>query len=430
MNLGIVGVGHVGLVVGACLAEKGHQVACVDNDTGKIELLKQGTMPLYEPELEEMTRRNLKTGRLTFHNAVSSTLDNAEVIFISVGTPTREDGSADLSAVESVCRELAQNLTGYHLIVEKSTVPVRTADAMRKTLRLYNTNAADFEVASVPEFLREGTAIQDFLNPDRTILGVESPRAEAKLRAIFEPFGGALVVTDTKSAEFIKHASNSFLAMKISYINAIAVLCELAGADVTKVAEGMGYDKRIGRTFLDAGVGYGGACLPKDVAAFIQIANELGCDFAILKAAEKINREQRQRVVQKLRQALWVLRDKTVGILGLSFKPGSDDIREAPSLDIVRSLLEEGAKVKAYDPFALDAVRKMFGDKIEYCRDAYQVAEGAEALVIVTEWPEFTKLDLARIKSLMRVPVIVDGRNIFAPAKVRCLGFEYYGMGR
>lgn len=429
MNLCVMGTGYVGLVTGACFADLGHRVICADNDGEKIAGLKEGHVPIFEPGLEPMVAANAKAGRLSFTTSIEDGARAADVVFISVGTPARPDGSADLSQVERVTREIAKAVQGYTVIVEKSTVPVNTGEWVKRTLKLHNSDGAEFDVASVPEFLREGSAVEDFMHPDRVVIGVESTRAEDMLRGLFEPFGAPLIFTDIKSAEVIKHASNSFLAMKISYMNAIASICERVGADVTKVAEGMGYDHRIGPAFLNAGLGYGGACFPKDVAAFIKIASDAGYDFELLKAVETINREQRAQLVKKVREVLWVLDGKTIGVLGLSFKPNTDDMRNAPATDVIRMLQAEGATVKAYDPAAMEKAKKALPE-VEYCGDPYEVAEGSDALVIVTEWDEFKELDMARIKGLLNIPVVIDGRNMCDPQKMRELGFEYRSVGR
>jgi len=430
MNLTVVGAGHVGLVTGACMADLGNTVTCVDNDTQKVALLNQGVLPIFEPGLEELVKRNRQNERLRFTTSVAEGVSAAEAIFITVGTPSKQDGSPDMSYVEAVAREIARNLTGYKLIIEKSTVPVRTGEWVKRTIRLYNGNGAEFDVASVPEFLREGSAVQDFFHPDRVVAGVESPRAEAIIRKLFEPLKAPLVVTDIKSAELIKHASNCFLAMKISYINAVAALCELVGADVTQVALGMGYDRRIGREFLSAGVGYGGSCFPKDISAFIRIAKEAGYDFELLRVVEQINKDQRALLVKKVKDSLWVLKGKAIAVLGIAFKPDTDDTREAPSLDVIRMLADEGAHVRAYDPVVREEARTLLPAGVELCADAYEAVRGSDALVLLTEWGEFKKLDLQRVRGLMAVPVVVDGRNMFDPAEMARLGFEYRGVGR
>ncbi|MBI4308398.1 MAG: UDP-glucose/GDP-mannose dehydrogenase family protein [Chloroflexi bacterium] len=430
MKVTIVGAGHVGLVTGACMAELGNDVLCVDNDVQKISLLNQGVLPLYEPGLGDMVTRNREKERLRFSTSMAEGVESSEVIFITVGTPAQQDGSPDMSHVEAVAREIARCMKGYRLIIEKSTVPVRTGEWVKRTIRLHNGDGADFDVASVPEFLREGSAVQDFLRPDRIVAGVESPRAEGIIRKLFEPLGAPLIITDIKSAEMIKHASNCFLAMKISYVNAVASLCELVGADIIQVTRGMGYDRRIGKEFLNAGVGYGGSCFPKDIAAFIRIATEAGYDFELLKVVDRINQEQRARLVKKVRDALWVLKGKTIAVLGLAFKPNTDDMREAPSVDVIRMLVAEGARVRAYDPVARDAARGVLPSDVEICADPYETVRGCDALTLLTEWDEFKKLELARVRRLMTLPVVVDGRNLFDPAEMARQGFEYRGIGR
>ncbi len=430
MDITIIGAGHVGLVTGACLAELGNGVTCVDNDLQKIESLKKGVVPFYEPSLEELVQRNMRMGRICFTPIIAEGVHNSQIIFIAVGTPSKPDGSADLVYVDAVSKEIARTMTDYKVVVEKSTVPANTGEWIKRNFRLYNSNGLEFDIASVPEFLREGSAVQDFMKPDRIVIGVESQRAEKLLRELFEPLGARIVVTDIKSAELIKHASNCFLATKISYINALADICERIGADVIKVADAMGLDTRIGRAFLDAGVGYGGSCFPKDVAAFIHLASEVGYDFGLLKEVSKINLDQRTNLVKKLKGALWTLRGKSIGILGLSFKPGTDDMREAPSVDIITSLLQEGARVKAYDPQAMENARKLLDEQVEYCQDPYQTAEGCDALVLLTEWHEFKEMDLRRIKGLLALPVFIDGRNLFDPETMRSLGFDYHSIGR
>jgi len=445
MKLCIIGTGHVGLVTGACFAEIGNQVICVDNDEEKIKMIKKGKMPIYEPELEELVKRNTGEGRLSFSTSIAEGTVRSRVIFIAVGTPPKENGEADLSSVEKVCREIARNAKEYRLIVEKSTVPVQTGQWIKHIFQLSN-NQVDFDIASNPEFLREGSAVRDFLNPDRIVIGVERERAAEILKQLYQPiikreFNSRLkipasssdpvplVVTDIQSSEIIKHASNSFLATKISFINAVADLCERAGADVEKVAEGMGYDSRIGSSFLKAGVGFGGFCFPKDLQAFIRIAEKLNYDFTLLKEVERINRERPRQLVRKLEEALWILKDKTIGILGLSFKPDTDDMRFAPSIQVINLLQKEGSKIKAYDPVAMPNA-KLFLNNIEYMRDPYEAASGSDALVIITEWEEFRNLDLRKIKRLLETPVIVDGRNIYDPLEMHKLGFIYKNIGK
>jgi UDPglucose 6-dehydrogenase len=426
-HITIIGSGHVGLVTGACLAELGNKVVCMDDDSAKIDSLKKGSIPFYEPGLEEIVHRNMGE-RLSFTTDVETAVEPAEIVFICVGTPQKATGEADLSSIEKVSQRTAKVMNNYKVIVEKSTVPVQTGGWVRRTMKLNNPNA-NFDVVSNPEFLREGKAVYDFMHPDRIVIGAESARAANIMLELYQPLNAPVVVTNVETAELIKHASNAFLALKISFINAVANICEKVGADVTMVAEGMGYDRRIGREFLDAGVGYGGSCFPKDVAAFIKIAEEVGSDLELLRVVQKINESQRVQMVKKVKDMLWNLNGKTIGMLGLSFKPNTDDIREAPSIEIIRRLQEEGASVKAYDPQAIDNARAILPD-VGYCRDPYEVAEGSDALMIITEWDEFRNLDLQRIKNLLRQPVVIDGRNIFHPTDMRDSGFMYQGIGR
>ncbi len=429
MRICVIGTGYVGLVTGICLADIGNSVICVDIDKEKIKGLKKGIIPIYEPGLEEMVERNLSKGRISFYTEISEGVGNSEIIFIAVGTPSKRNGEADLSYVEAVACSVAKAMDGYRVIVEKSTVPVHTGEWVRRTVKLNNVHGVDFDVVSNPEFLREGSAISDFMHPDRIVIGVGSERAKRIMTKLYQPLNAPMVVTDIKSAEIIKHASNSYLALKISYINSIANICERVGADVEKVAEGMGLDERIGKSFLRAGAGYGGSCFPKDVSAFIKIAEEAGYDFEMLKSVESVNRMQREGLVRKIKQAMWVMNNKTIGILGLSFKPNTDDMREAPSIDIINKLQQEGAKIKAYDPAAGPRAREILKN-VQYCKDSYCVAKGSDALVIITDWPEFKKLDFKKIKTLLNQPVIIDGRNIYDPAEMEKLGFVYKSIGR
>lgn len=430
MNICIIGSGYVGLVTGACFADLGNKVICVDNDEDKIKRLKKGIIPIYEPGLEELIKRNRKEGRLSFGSSLRDSVKKSEVIFIAVGTPSKDSGEADLSYVEHVSKEIALSMPSYRLIVEKSTVPVNTGEWVEHTIKVFNKRNIKFDVASNPEFLREGSAIEDFMHPDRIVIGVKSKKARDILVELYKPLKTSIVVTDIKSAELIKHASNSFLATKISFINAVANICDKVDADVVEVARGMGLDKRIGEKFLNAGVGFGGSCFPKDLSAFIRISEKLGYDFGILKEVQRINDNQKKVLIKKIEELLWNLSKKTIGILGLSFKPDTDDIRHAPALDIISALQRDGAKVKVYDPEAMDRVKNMLKEKIEFCKDAYDVAKGSDCLVIVTEWNEFKELDFKKIKKLMRQPVIVDGRNIYEPSEMRQLGFRYVGIGR
>ncbi|MBI5208346.1 MAG: UDP-glucose/GDP-mannose dehydrogenase family protein [Elusimicrobia bacterium] len=431
----VVGTGYVGLVTGACLAELGHRVVCVDSDAKKISALRQGRIPIYEPGLDEIVARNRKAKRLTFTGSIREGMlhagRRADVVFIAVGTPPRPDGSADLSAVEAVAAEVARHMTDYTVIVDKSTVPVETGDWVKKTVARINKKGVPYDVVSNPEFLAEGTAVKDFLHPDRVVFGVTSARAERAMREIYAGIDAPLLVTDVKSAELIKHASNSFLATKISFINAVSVLCEKVGADVSLVAQGMGLDRRIGSQFLRPGVGFGGFCFPKDLEAFHWISKQKGYDFAMLKDVKEINDFQKGWIPRKVSENLWNLEGKTIGLLGLAFKPNTDDMRFAPSIDIVAALVRRGVRIKAYDPVAMPRARALPELKrVRLCKDAYEAAKGADALAVVTEWPEFAKLDVKRIYRSMRNPLVLDGRNLFDPAALRAAGFTYCGVGR
>ncbi|MBI5883631.1 MAG: UDP-glucose/GDP-mannose dehydrogenase family protein [Elusimicrobia bacterium] len=431
----VVGTGYVGLVTGACLSELGHRVVCVDSDPKKIAVLKAGKIPIYEPGLSEIVHRSRKAGRLHFTGSIKEGLRHggrrADVVFIAVGTPPRPDGSADLSAVEAVAAEVARHMTDYTVIVDKSTVPVETGEWVKRTVARINKRGVPYDVVSNPEFLAEGTAVKDFLFPDRVVFGVTSPRAEKAMREIYGGIDAPFLVTDVKSAELIKHASNSFLATKISFINAVSHLCEKVGADVELVAKGMGLDRRIGAQFLRAGIGFGGFCFPKDLEAFYWISKQKGYDFAMLKTVKDINELQKGWVMRKVSENLWNLEGKTVGLLGLAFKPNTDDMRFAPSIEIVQALTENGVKVRACDPVAAERARELPEFKrVKFCRDAYAVAKGADALALVTEWPEFAKLDFKRIHKLMSNPLILDGRNLYDPAALRAAGFTYCGVGR
>ncbi|MCB4790639.1 MAG: UDP-glucose/GDP-mannose dehydrogenase family protein [Elusimicrobia bacterium] len=424
----VIGTGYVGLVTGTCLSELGNKVICIDNDTKKIAALKKFKMPIFEEGLLDLVKKNVKNKRLSFSSDIDDGIKSSEVIFIAVGTPPREDGSADLSYVEAVAREIAVNMNSYKLIIDKSTVPVETGNQVELTIQRNLKKDIPFDVASNPEFLREGSAVYDTFNPDRIVIGVKSKRAETILREIYSPIKAPVLVTDIKSAEIIKHASNSFLATKISFINAVANICERAGADITKVAEGMGYDKRIGRAFLNAGIGFGGFCFPKDLEAFSWISRKLGYDFNLLKEVMKINDGQRKLLVKKIEDALWVLKSKVIGVLGLSFKADTDDMRFAPSIDIIKMLQEQGANIKAYDPQSMDKAKEILKD-VKYEKTPYAIAKGSDCLVILTEWKEFKNMDLAKIKKLLKHPIIIDGRNIFDPDKMKKLGFVYVGIG-
>lgn len=437
MNIAVIGSGYVGLVTGVCLAHLGHRVICVDNNQEKIKKLKQGKVPFYEPDLEDLLKKYLKTRCLAFSASIQEATKKSTVIFIAVGTPSKRNGEADLTYVENVSRQIALAMDSYKLIVEKSTVPAETGQRIKRTITMNlparfkkgSEVALDFDVASNPEFLREGSAVDDFMHPDRVVIGVESKKAENLLREIYEPLKPHIVVTDIHSAELIKHASNSFLAAKISFINAIAQICDHVGADVLKVADGMGLDKRIGRRFLDAGIGYGGSCFPKDVDAFIRLSEKSGYHFNLLKEVRQVNEEQKNLFVRLIEDKLWIVKDKTVGVLGLAFKPNTDDMRNAPAVDIIHALQHEGARIKAYDPQAVPHARKIL-KKVTYCPNPYLLAKGCDCLLVLTEWEEFKKLDFKKIKRLMRHPILFDGRNVYHDRSLEELGFEYYGIGR
>jgi UDPglucose 6-dehydrogenase len=434
MRLTVVGAGYVGLTTAVCFAHLGNEVMVVEKLPEKVQALKEGKVPFYEPGLEEMLKESQRLGRLFFTTDLKEGLDFSDVIFICVGTPQRPDGSADLSQVEEVARETAKLMESYKLLVEKSTVPVNTHKLIKRTVERYlkrRGKILEFDVVSNPEFLREGSAVRDFLEPDRIVIGVESERARRIMEELYKDFKCPIIFTDPTTSELIKHASNSFLAMKISYINMVADLCEKVGADVRLVAEGMGYDKRIGREFLRAGIGWGGSCFPKDIKAFIKMAKDHGVDFSLLEEVDKINQRRAVQFVEKVRSVLWSLKDKTLAVWGLSFKPNTDDIREAPSLRLVSMLLKEGARLKLYDPKAMENFKKLYppSKDLDYAPDMYSAVEGASALLIFTEWEEFQRADLNRVKELMELPIIIDGRNIYEPEVVRGLGFEYYGVG-
>ena len=433
MKICIIGSGYVGLVSGACFAEVGHNVICVDNNAKKVEQLVQGKVPIYEPGLEELIHRNVAARRLHFTTSTEEGVDNSEVVFIAVPTPPQPDGSVDLSYIEKVAREISAVLKPghYRVIVDKSTVPVKTGEKVADTIRRYNKTGADFDVVSNPEFLREGCAVADLMKPDRIVVGSNSERAIALMQKIYEPFLSPVLVTDINSAELIKHAANSFLALKISYINAVARICEASGADVEKVADGIGADRRIGRNFLNAGIGYGGSCFPKDIAAFIAISEDLGVPFTLLKEVEKINRTQRERFIAKIRESLWVLKDKKIAVWGLTFKPDTDDVRSSVAIDVVRDLIAEGAQVSVYDPKGMEkAVEFKLVDGPRLAKSPLDAAEGAEALIVATEWKEFTTVDLVELMKAMHTPLIFDGRNIMDPNTVRAAGFKYTSIGR
>jgi len=444
MKISVIGAGYVGLTTAACLAQIGHDVFCGESDIEKLHTLQAGVMPFFEPHLEDVIADSRKSGRLTF-GSTEEAIEWGQAIFICVGTPPLGNGDADLSAIEVVARMIAKRAVGYRLIVEKSTVPVQTGAQLRKHLAVHRTQKLDYDVASNPEFLREGTSVEDFLHPDRIVVGVESQRATDLLREIYLPVidqkivcpihsecpqrkAPRFLVTDTNSSELIKHASNSFLAMKISFINMVSDLCEAAGADISKVAEGIGLDPRIGSSFLQPGIGFGGFCFPKDLQAFVRIAEKFGCDFALLKEVERINQSRVDLLVEKIKKELWVLRNKKICVWGLAFKPNTDDVRFAPALSIIRRLLAEGAHIQAYDPEAMDKARKEIPE-VAYCQDVYEAARGAEAIVLLTEWEEFRKVDWTHLSTVVERALIIDGRNTLSRDDVTTHGFQYVGIG-
>jgi UDPglucose 6-dehydrogenase len=429
MKLTIIGTGYVGLVTGTCFAEVGHQVICVDKDAAKVSLLQSGGMPIYEPGLEELVKRNVEAKRLTFTNSAEEGVVKSDIIFIAVPTPPQPDGSVDLSFMESVSREIAQSMTGYKVVVDKSTVPVQTGEKVAETIKRYCKARVDFDVVSNPEFLREGFAVEDFMKPDRVVIGVRSQRPVQAMKQVYAPFGAPVIVTDINSAELIKHAANSFLALKISYINAISVICEATGANVQEVANGIGLDARIGRRFLDAGLGFGGSCFPKDLSAFIKISEQLGYDFQLLKEVQRINAEQMNRFIKKIEETLWVLKDKKIGVLGLAFKQNTDDVRLSPAIELCQRLQKEGARLRVHDPRAMEKAKAVLRD-VEYVNDMNEVAEGCDALIVATEWPEFKKLDLERARKALSHPIMFDGRNLFDREEMERRGFIYKSVGR
>ncbi len=431
MKITIIGSGYVGLTTGACFAEVGHHVLCVDNDAAKVASLLAGQIPIFEPGLEQLVRKNTAVRRLRFTASIEEGVQHGEVLFIAVPTPPQADGSVDLSFIERVAREIAAHLESYRVVVDKSTVPVKTGERVAQTIRSHARPGVEFDVVSNPEFLREGSAVADLMRPDRIVIGGNSDRALALMQKIYEPFMAPVLVTDINSAELIKHAANSFLALKISYANALAEICEASGADVVKVTEGIGADRRIGHGFLHAGLGYGGSCFPKDVAAFIAIAAQLGIPFDLLKEVQRINARQVERFLEALREALWLLQDKRIAVWGLSFKPNTDDVRCSVAVTLVERLVEEGACVTAYDPRAMAKARELpVAGRIRFAESALEAARDADVLVIATEWPEFASVPLTELRQVMRTPLIFDGRNLMDPVAAREVGFQYRGIGR
>ena len=430
MNVAVVGTGYVGLVTGAVFADLGNDVVCVDKDVAKVDGLRNGQMPIYEPGLEELVARNTADTRLSFTTDLAEAVRRSDLVFIAVGTPPKATGESDLSAVEEVALGIARALDRYKVIVYKSTVPVGTGDLVRDIIARNRRRPVDFDVVSNPEFLREGSAIEDTLRPDRIVIGAPSQQVAMTLLELYAPIERPMIITDVHSAEMIKYASNAFLAMKISFANAIANVCELAGADVTQVVKGMGLDPRIGPAFLQAGIGYGGSCFPKDTDSLIQTAGALGYDFRLLRSVVDVNRERVPRFVTLVRKTLDPLEDKVIAVLGLAFKAKTDDMRDARSVDVIRHLLDAGARVRAYDPAAMANARALLPPAVEYCQSSYEAAEGADAVCVVTEWNEFKLLNLERLRGLMRRPLVFDGRNIYEPERMRRLGFEYHSIGR
>jgi len=448
LRISVIGCGYVGLVTGACFAEIGHQVTCTDNDDSKIVTLRAGKLPIYEPHLDALVQRNIREGRLHFTSDAGQAVRSSEAVFICVGTPPLDNGDADLSAIDNVARMIATEGGGPKLVVEKSTVPAQTGQELKRALDVYSRKSGtNFTVASNPEFLREGTAVNDFLHPDRIVVGVDEPAAAKKLREIYAPIldkkfhcpahdgqcpdspPPAFVVTTVNSAELIKHASNSFLALKISFANSLADMCDQLGADVQEVTAAVGMDPRIGPQFLQAGLGFGGFCLPKDVQAFIRLAERVGIDFTLLKAVEQVNKQRIDLLLAKARKALWVLKGKKIALFGLAFKPNTDDIRFSPAIDAARRFLAEGANLHAYDPQAMEKTRKLLPE-ISFAKNPYELVNDADAAIIATEWDEFQRLDWKRVHNEMARPLVIDARNVLNPAEMKSLGFEYYSFGR
>ena len=430
MNICVVGTGYVGLVTGAVFADLGNDVVCVDKDRDKVAALKAGRMPIYEPGLEEMVARNAGDSRLSFTSDLGAGVRHADVVFIAVGTPPKDTGETDLSQVEAVAAEIGRSMDRYKVVVNKSTVPVGTGELVREVIARHQPRPIEFDVVSNPEFLREGSAIEDTLRPDRIVIGAPTQHVAMRLVELYAPLERPMIITDLPSAEVIKYASNAFLAAKISFINAISNICEAAGADVSQVMKGMGLDPRIGGAFLQAGLGYGGSCFPKDVDSLIHTAGQLGYDFKLLRSVVEINRERAAHLVETVTKALGPLEDKTVAVLGLAFKPNTDDMREAKSIEVVGLLHGAGAQIRAYDPAAMDNARELLPAAVTFSASPYEAAEGAHAVVLVTEWNEFRYLNLERLRGLLKRPLICDGRNLWEPERMRRLGFEYHSVGR
>jgi UDPglucose 6-dehydrogenase len=431
MRIAVIGTGYVGLVAGACLAETGNQVICVDKDESKVKKLRRGKIPIFEPGLEELVTRNKKEGRLSFTTALERAVRQSQITFIAVGTPQGEDGAADLQHVLGVAREIGRAMNGYQVIVDKSTVPVGTSEKVRDVVRRETTHP--FSVVSNPEFLKQGAAIEDFLKPDRVVIGAEDPRAADIMVELYKPFtrtGAPIMVMDCASAELCKYAANAMLATRISFMNEVANVCELFGADVDQVRRAIASDKRIGPAFLFPGIGYGGSCFPKDVKALIRFSSDREYDFRILKAVEDVNDGQKTRLLARMEKHFGSLKGRRVAVWGLAFKPRTDDMREAPAIPLIKGLLAKGARVLAYDPEAMEAAKAIFGSKVEFAKSGYEALKGADALVVATEWNEFREPDFGRMKKLMREPVVFDGRNVYTPGAIRAQGFTYFSIGR
>jgi len=432
MHVAVVGTGYVGLVTGTCFSEFGIDVICVDNDEIKIKKLKEGIMPIYEPGLDILVAKNVRENRLSFTTDIKEAIEKSLVIFIAVGTPPKADGSANLKYIESVAKDIAKYKNGYKVVVNKSTAPVGTGKWIRSVIEKNQTEKRAFAVASNPEFLREGSAIEDFMRPDRVIIGTDQDEAMAIMKDLYSPLyliETPVVMTNIESAELTKYASNAFLATKISYINEMSNLCDILGADVHDVAKGMGLDNRIGRKFLHAGPGYGGSCFPKDTSAIYHLAKKKGFDLSIIGSAIDVNKKQRQIVFDKIKEGMGELKGKTIAVLGLSFKPNTDDMRDAPSIDIIQNMMKAGAKVKAFDPVAMDNAKGIMPD-VEYCTETYETIKNSDALVFMTEWNQFRSLNMEKVKSLLNESIIFDLRNIYGPSKMKQMGFSYYSVGR
>ena len=430
MNICVVGTGYVGLVTGAVFADLGNEVICVDNQVSKIKDLEAGRMPIYEPGLEEMVARNVADGRLSFTTDLPAAVRRSVIVFITVGTPPKDDGETDLGAVVEVAGLIGQSMERYTVVVNKSTAPVGTGEFVREVIEKHQQRPVPFDVVSNPEFLREGSAIEDTLRPDRIVIGAPTQQVAMSLLELYAPLERPMIITDVPSAEMIKYASNAFLSTKISFINAIANICELAGADVTQVMKAMGLDARIGAAFLSPGLGYGGSCFPKDTDSLVHTAAALGYDFGLLRAVVDVNRERAGRFVQMIEKALNPIDGRVIGVLGLAFKPNTDDMREAKSVEVISRLTQMGATVRAYDPVATDNARRMLPASVVYCESPYEAATGADAVALLTEWNEFKFLNLERLCSVMRRPLVFDGRNLWEPERMRRLGFEYHSIGR